>query len=311
MRWPGRWPQEFFTPENAYQYGKFLGTRYKNEWNIVWILGGDRDPEEEQDYEIVRSLAKGIRDAGAKQLMSYHPMGNSNSSQFFHADEWLGFNMFQSGHHATHSFNFEFNQKNRSLLPVKPTIDGEPKYEDIPVNFNTSAGQYFDEKDVREAAFWSVLSGACGHTFGNNNVWQFYGNNEKPKIGARRNWKAALDMPGAFQMGYLKILFEKYKWHKMVPCTGIIANYNPQGPEYIVASVSDERKFAFIYSPYGKTIMANLNYLNGASILDKWFNPRDGEIQIIGQTFDKGIGTYTPPVTGPDTDWLLILEVLN
>ena len=33
---------EIFNPENAYEYGKFLGERYKNFPNIIWINGGDR-----------------------------------------------------------------------------------------------------------------------------------------------------------------------------------------------------------------------------------------------------------------------------
>ena len=31
-----------FDSTNAYSYGKWLGNRYKNEPNIIWILGGDR-----------------------------------------------------------------------------------------------------------------------------------------------------------------------------------------------------------------------------------------------------------------------------
>ncbi len=33
---------EIFNPENAFAYGKFLGERYKNFPNIIWIGGGDR-----------------------------------------------------------------------------------------------------------------------------------------------------------------------------------------------------------------------------------------------------------------------------
>jgi len=31
-----------FTPENADRYGTFLGKRYKDFPNIIWINGGDR-----------------------------------------------------------------------------------------------------------------------------------------------------------------------------------------------------------------------------------------------------------------------------
>ena len=36
---------EIFNAENARVYGKFLGARYRDDNNILWILGGDRSPQ--------------------------------------------------------------------------------------------------------------------------------------------------------------------------------------------------------------------------------------------------------------------------
>jgi hypothetical protein len=33
---------EIFTPENARRYGRWLGERYRDAPNLVWVLGGDR-----------------------------------------------------------------------------------------------------------------------------------------------------------------------------------------------------------------------------------------------------------------------------
>jgi hypothetical protein len=35
---------EIFNTENAKWYGRWLGNRYRNTKNIIWILGGDRNP---------------------------------------------------------------------------------------------------------------------------------------------------------------------------------------------------------------------------------------------------------------------------
>ena len=49
--WGDKWNQrkgagpEIFTPENAEVYGAWLGRRYANAANIIWILGGDRPVE--------------------------------------------------------------------------------------------------------------------------------------------------------------------------------------------------------------------------------------------------------------------------
>lgn len=49
---------EFFTPENAKTYGKYLGNRYKERKNIIWILGGDRNPRPgSKDLEVWRQMA--------------------------------------------------------------------------------------------------------------------------------------------------------------------------------------------------------------------------------------------------------------
>ena len=89
-----------FTPENAYLYGKFLGERYRDKWNVVWILGGDRPADTAP--EIWDALAHGLKDGdGGKHLISYHPMGQQSSSFWLQDKSWLDFNMIQTGHQTT------------------------------------------------------------------------------------------------------------------------------------------------------------------------------------------------------------------
>ena len=94
-----------------------------------------------------------------------------------------------------------------NLRISKPTLDGEPRYESIPVGFyfrNISKLDRFDDYDARQAAYWSVLAGACGHTYGNNNVWQMWTPDRKPALWANIPWHESLDTPGAFQMGFVR-----------------------------------------------------------------------------------------------------------
>jgi hypothetical protein len=103
--WKANWGNgpEIFTPENAKVYGKWLGERYKNRKNIIWILGGDRNPRKDtKDVEVWRAMAAGIAEAHGgndKAMMTFHPQPNDEgSSEWFHNDEWFDFNMFQTGH---------------------------------------------------------------------------------------------------------------------------------------------------------------------------------------------------------------------
>ena len=98
--------QILFNKENAYEYGYFIGNRYKDKQNILWMIGGDRGAiYGEFDYtNVYRAMAEGCVDGikGTKNhdgkydisgiLMSFHPQKNKpNSSKWFHDDEWCVF----------------------------------------------------------------------------------------------------------------------------------------------------------------------------------------------------------------------------
>ena len=170
-----------FNPENAYTYGKWIGTRYKDNLNIIWILGGDRPPvKDSSDWRPVwRAMAKGILEGtNNSALITYHPSGGDMStSQYIHKEAWLDLNMIQSGHGSGHDVPvWNLVQRDWNLVPVKPTLDAEPNYEDHPVNpwptWKPENG-YFREYDVRKQTYRSVFSGACGVTYGHHSVWQF------------------------------------------------------------------------------------------------------------------------------------------
>ena len=55
-------------------YGEWLGRRYKDTANIIWILGGDRPVETDTHKEIIRAMARGLRDGdGGAHLMTLAP----------------------------------------------------------------------------------------------------------------------------------------------------------------------------------------------------------------------------------------------
>lgn len=102
--------------------------------------------------------------------MTYHPAGADSSARQLHEEPWLDFNMIQSGHSGTKLTNYKMVLNDYARFPVKPVLDAEPCYEDIPIGFNPENG-YFDAVDARKAAYYALLSGAFGHTYGHNSVW--------------------------------------------------------------------------------------------------------------------------------------------
>jgi hypothetical protein len=144
---------EIFNPANARIFGQYIGNRYKNKQNIIWILGGDRNPRQDQDLAIWRAMAEGIT-AGAgegkpdKVLITFHPQPKSDggSSTWFHQEAWLDFNMFQTGHCKDTPTYAKITHDYR-LAGTKPTMDGEPLYEDHPVCFNARENGYSTAAD--------------------------------------------------------------------------------------------------------------------------------------------------------------------
>jgi len=300
-----------FNQDNAYDYGLFLGKRYKDK-PIIWILGGDHNIINENERRLIESMAKGLREGDAgNHLITYHPRGTGLSSDYFHDADWLDFNMFQSSHGAHDHDNGLYAEHDYSLTPAKPTLDGEPRYECIPVGFyfdGFNRLDRFDDYDTRQAAYWSILSGACGHTYGNNNIWQMYDLNRDPVIDASTPWHKAIDHPGAFQMSLLKKLFTSRSFHRLVASKDIIADGPKSGGAKIKAALAEDSTFLIVYSPRGEKFSIDKSKLKGDRLAEIWFDPRYGAEYRIHASGTRGIQTYTPPTSGRGNDWVLIIE---
>ncbi len=321
----------FPNPESARQYGRFVGGRYRDK-PVIWILGGDRAIDNPQERATIDALAQGLREGdGGNHLITFHPVGPGDSSEMLNDAKWLDFNMYQSSHAARDHDNGLYAERDLRLKPERPTLDGENRYEEIPVGFylaGMSGLQRFDDFDVRQAAYWSLLAGACGHTYGDNNVWQMYvpppdanlaggiaGIRENPWlgrkggiIGANVPWYEALDRPGAFQMGYLRRLFESVPFRKLVPDQSIILSGPASGGAKIRSARSSDGSFAIIYSPFGESFTLNKNVVQAAKFKEFWFDPRYGVSYEIDRPERWGIQTYTPPTSGRNHDWVLVIE---
>lgn len=310
MNW-GQGPIVFY-PENARIYGEWLGKRYKNKTNIIWVNGGDREPHLGH-RPIYKALAEGII-AGVgdkdKALITYHPPGGFTSSTFFHQEEWLDFNMMQTGHcrdvNVYERIAFDYN-----LSPAKPTMDGEPIYEDHPVCFDARNNGYSTDTDIRKSAYWGVFAGGHGHTYGCHDVWQMFSPDKNPVNNPRRSWYDALDLPGANQMRFLKALMLSRPFITRIPDQSLIETPQQAGAEFMVATRDISGSYAMIYLPLGKELSVNLKKLSGSKIKATWYNPRNGESVKGGEISKSGSAKFSPPSFGKGNDWVLILDDLS
>lgn len=298
---------EIFNGENAYVYGKWIAERYHNRTNIIWILGGDRALTAGRHFDVIRGMAKGIREAdGDCHLMTFHPNGEQTSSFHVHEEKWLDLNMLQSGHSRPHKDNYHMIEADYAKVPVKPVLDAEPRYEDHPINFKADNG-YFDDADVRQAAYWSVFAGACGHTYGHHSIWRMC---TEPGSYHIMTWQTALHRPGGVQMRYVKELMESRPYFERVPDQGLIADCTAYGGANHQQATRGEN-YAFLYTPNGLPIYVNMGRIAGETVKASWFNPRTGQMDCFGEFENKGIQTFVPPVSGRGSDWVLVLDSVS
>ncbi|AQG80623.1 glycoside hydrolase family 140 protein [Spirosoma montaniterrae] len=304
---------EVFNESNAAEYGTFLGNRYRNRLNIIWILGGDRDPDE-RAVAIWRAMATGIlKGVGRREnaLMTFHPQPfeSGSSSRWFHDDEWLSLNMLQTGHDR-HKNTFEQITADYNRLPAKPVLDGEPTYEAHGLSFKPFENGYSSDAEVRKFAYWALFSGACGHTYGCHSIWQFYAPGREGINFPIYYWTDALDLAGASQMRHLSALMTRPSITDRIPDQSLLAGHQPKDDEYIVATRTTDGRFVLVYTPTGRTFGIDTRELAGESVCWHWFNPRDGS-ETVPQTVPKtAVLSFQPPNSGYGHDWVLLLSPL-
>ena len=295
-----------FNKDNAFKYGQWIGKRYKDFQNIIWINGGDRDGGGENKI-IWDAIGEGIKSVDKNHLMTFHPWGERSSSEWFQESDWLDFNMCQTGHgQRSYAIYKRIIVHDYTLKPVKPCFDGEPRYEDHPVNWNPEVLGWFNDADIRQSLYWNLFSGSFGHTYGCHPIWQFLTPAHEPVGLARHNWYDVLDLPGAGDLIHARRLIESRPFLSRIPDQSIIEpEYFPE-TDYVVSTRGEG--YAFVYFPTGWPAVIRLEVVGAKSIAAYWFDPRKGESNIIGTFPGTGNQKFTPPTRGRGNDWILVLD---
>jgi hypothetical protein len=247
--------------------------------------------------------------------MTFHPTGGSSSSQYFHEDAWLDFNMRQNGHVAEFTGRYDQTLVDYQRTPVKPVLDGEPIYEEHPVSFQADKQGHSIAADVRRPLYWDLFTGACGHTYGHHSVWQMF---DPAKGGPVNNplmpWFEGIDQPGAGQMQHGRKLMESRPFLSRVPDASIVVT-SPvptampgAGTRRFVATRDTEGTYAMVYAPVGRPFTVRMDVIRGEKVKAWWFNPRDGKATAIGTFSNQGQREFNPPNAGEFLDWVLVLD---
>ncbi|MCW3093755.1 MAG: glycoside hydrolase [Ferruginibacter sp.] len=308
---------KFVTETQAKTYATFLAERYRNKTNIVWLNGGDIKGSDA--LGTWNAIGKTLKLVDKNHLVGFHPRGRNSSSEWFHNEPWLDFNMFQSGHKSyaqdTSSNetlhygedNWRYVNHDYNLQPTKPTFDGEPSYEGIPYGLHDGKEPYWTANEIRRYAYWSVFAGACGFTYGHNAVMQFHKMRDTsasffPKI----SWREALNAEAAGEMQYLKQLMLSRSYLDRVPDQNIVAD---NGEKYRRVLATRGKKYALFYTYNGRDFKVVLGRISGQQVKAYWYGPAEGKQVQIGKFKNKGTRIFNPPGNEQNgNDWVLVLE---
>lgn len=282
--------------EKSRELGRWLGKRYGKFDNVIWILGGDNDPNNARAE--MRALGLGLKDTAPHQLITYHAASSHSSTDVWPAAEpWLDVSMvytyfrgFNKAWNKNQPDVYEVSHAEFAKLPVRPFFLGESTYEG-------EHGAWGSAVQARKQAYWCVLGGGFGHAYGSPN-WNF-----------PANWREVLELPGANSLCHLRTLFDSRPWWKLIPDLNNLVAVAGRGAvatnDYAVTALADDGAFALSYLPTKRSLTIDLTKLSGAKVSATWFDPRTGETTSAGQFTDKKLHAFEPPTEG---DWVLVLD---
>ncbi|GMV91714.1 MAG: hypothetical protein AMXMBFR82_14920 [Candidatus Hydrogenedentota bacterium] len=328
---------------NAYGYGRWIGRRFHDKKNVIWMIGGDRSAVYgDRDYRpVFRAVAEGVADGVnnvdkqdlqadyGTTIMSYHPRKwHPNSSEWFHNDPWLDFNSIQD-QPTDQNVAVEHDYR---LSPAKPTWLFEGGYE-----ARTRGDSVYRDWQIRFQSYQTVFAGGFGITYGSMNVFHFDSGvldlDEPVTTDNARGWKAGLDEPGAIDMRHLVDLMATLsndQFLDRIPDQTLIDG-DTGGMDVgegvrsscLQATRGANGDYAMVYSANGRNIRVKMDRLSPQPKSAYWFNPRNGQWRADDKEFADAtaflenipsgpsapIQEFDPPDSpGDGNDWILVLK---
>jgi Protein of unknown function (DUF4038)/Putative collagen-binding domain of a collagenase len=309
------WYQEVLAQPSQsalFDWGRWLGNRYKDDANLIWFGLGDYSPPDGSEGALrVRAIADGIRAAGARQLFMAEP---SNPDQI--PGEVADFaavvdqNSFYGYGPRGDGTVYETADRAWRLSPTKPAWMQEGTYE-----FENNTGGFTGQPwETRRGRFWSVLAGGtAGDGFGSRDAWQW------------QNFPDALASPGAAYSTYAFELFGALPWWQLRPSGTepgragrlILAGEGTWGTaDYITSALTENGDWLLAYVPVvgsgARSFEVAMTSFSGTARA-RWFDPASGTYLAISDGYEytnEGTRTFTTPgLRGDGTDdWLLVVD---
>jgi len=277
------------------RYGEFLGLRYREFPNILWVQSGDYNPP---DKSLVRGIAEGILDGNPRALQTAHGAPGTASLDHWEGEDWLRLNaVYTYGPISTELL------RQRARRERLPYFLFESSYENE---------HGVTTRRLREQAYQALCYGAAGHIFGNNPIWHFDG----PGLyDAPGTWVESLDSDGTRSMSHLQSLVAELVWWKMQPDIdgALVTEGGWRHQDPVAAATADDGSFALIYLPSRRELTVNLGLLAGPTVRARWYDPSRGTFAPAAGShlLAKGSHRFGKELSlnaSGEEDWVLVLQ---
>ncbi len=292
----------------AYNYGVYIGNRYKTFANIVWLHGNDFQSwsSSSTDNNLVKQVMAGIASVDSNHLQTIELNYNSSYSS---QDSALG-SVLTLDSAYTYYETYDMVLQSYNSSPTIPTylVESNYEYENNTGALPGSAGPYV----LREQAYWTMLSGGAGQLYGNHYTVTF-----------TAGWQSYLDSPGGMEIQYINQLFGSVAWWELVPDSTheIVtsgygtydgSNENFTTATYCTTSWITSGSLALTYCPNGSTLTVDLAKFSGP-VTAQWYDPSNGTYTAVpGSPFpNSGTQYFSTPGNNHDgnADWVLELHI--
>ena len=181
------------TTEACRGYGQFLGARYRDYDNIIWVQGGDYTaPVGSAGEACALEIMHGIMDEDPSKLHTGHWNRGTQALDQPSFAPFMDLNAVYTGGNTYMECLDAYARDD-----FKPAFLFETYYE----------GEHgLVSHEIRSYAYWAVLSCVGGQLFGNRPIWLF-----------DDGWEAAMESQGSLDMERLKDLFLGLAWHRRRP----------------------------------------------------------------------------------------------
>jgi hypothetical protein len=292
-----------------FNFGAFLGNRYKSDPNIIWLNGNDYGGYQGHQVSIwaandeyVTAVARGIRSTDPNHLQTVELDGPISDS--FDNPTWRPLINLNAAY--TYYPTYDEVLKGYNEPNPDPVFMGEANYEFE----NNNGGAATTDETLRRQEYWSMTSGAAGQLYGNHYTWTL-----------PSDWKKHLDTRAVTELGFVHSLFSTAAWYKLEPdqthslltagygiCT---TNGDVLDSDYATAARTADGSLAIVYTPNVRTLTIDLSHFSGP-VTARWYDPTTGVFSATDASSLANTGThaFTPhgKNTRGDSDWVLVLQ---